>query len=305
MCKNEHNFNGLTIGIPLRNEEESIEKCLQAIFRSDLPENTEIVICDNRSTDKSIEYVSKMQNKEIQIVTEPKLGKAFAMNKIIKRSSFDIIVFCDADVLVKPDTLKRIYNKLKNSDLHMVGIGLIDISTNKFFKWYYQKLVKIQKDDVINNAMGGCFGINQKKFKEFPPVLSSDFFISAYYYFGDQKSLRDDSIGAYYKKANTVRDVLMKKTRNRLKYLQIKKDFPKLATFPYEPAIDYKKLRIDLSVSTFIVFLLHSFFETIAFIAGTIVFYATFKNVGYSWRKAKSTKLQDVNVALLNMESNI
>lgn len=292
----------LTIGIPIHNEEESIEKCLNAILQSDLPKNTKIIICDNKSTDKSMEYVNrinKLHNNIIKIVKESKLGKIFAINKIIDESSSNYIVFCDADILVKKDSFKKMYQKLSTSNLHMIGVGLIDISQNRFFKWYYKQLDKIQKDDLERNVMGGCFGINKKKFGKFPPVLSTDFFMSAYYHFGNKKSMRYDSINVYYKKANTFWDILMKKTRNRLKYLQIKKDYPNLSSFQYERPIDYKKLSKNFNLNTFLAFLLHSSFETAAFIAGSIAFYIRFKKLGYSWRKAKSTKLEDINPSSL------
>jgi len=294
------NYN-LTIGIPIHNEEESIKKCLEAIGQSDLPEKTEIIICDNGSTDKSIDFVQEVKNIKIKVIKESKLGKIFAMNKIIEESSSNFIIFCDADILVKHDTFKKIFDRLRASDLHMVGIGLVDISKNRFFKWYYHGLEKIQKDEVSNNVMGGCFGINKKRFVKFPPVLSTDFFMSAYYYFGDKNAtVRDDSIGAYYKRANTIRDILMKKTRNRLKYLQIKKEFPELSKLPYEPTIDYHKFHKNLGFGTFSAFLLYSSFEGIAVIVGTIIFYAKLKNIGYTWRKAKSTKLQDISFLEIN-----
>lgn len=291
----------ITIGIPLRNEEESIVKCLKAILHSNLPEKTEIIICDNNSTDNSLLCIKKIKDKRIKLIKESKLGKVFVMNKIIKEASSDYIMFCDADVLVKYDTITKTYEKLKTSDLHIVGIGLLDISKNKFFKWYYRELAKVQKDDIDSNVMGGFFGINKKKFVKFPPILSTDFFMSAYYYFGNKKALRFDSIGAYYKRANTVGDILMKKTRNRLKYLQIKNDFPNLSKFQYEPTIDYKKLLKNFSSDTFLAFLLYFSFETIAFIVGTIFFYVKLKKVGYSWRKAKSTKLGDIDISHLNL----
>jgi len=287
----------LTIGVPVRNEKESLEKCLQAIMRSDLPESTEIIICDNGSTDKSLDRISKIYIEKIKIVKEPRLGKVFAMNKIIEASGSDYIIFCDADVLVKRDTLKRIYEKLKNTDLHMVGLYLIDISQNKFFNWYYKVLVKIQKDDIKNNVMGGCFGINKNQFVKFPPVLSTDFFMSAYYYYGNGKAVRCDDINAYFKRANTVWDILMKTTRNRMKYLQIKKDFRKLAGFQYEPPLDHRKLYNNLSPSTLFVASFFSIIAVISYIAGTIGFYAKFKNIGYTWRKAKSTKLGDIDMS--------
>src|SRR5689334_4587029 len=97
----------LTIGIPVRNEKESIRRCLECIKLSDLPERTEIIICDNGSTDESVNIVQETQGLDIRIVKEPMSGKVFALNKIIRESLSDYIIFCDADILVERDTLKK------------------------------------------------------------------------------------------------------------------------------------------------------------------------------------------------------
>jgi glycosyltransferase involved in cell wall biosynthesis len=289
----------LTIGIPVRNEEESIGKCLRAVLASDLPMQTEIIICDNGSTDKSMEFVRTFGDERIRIVQETSLGKVFAMNKIIEQSRSEHIIFCDADVLPRKDTFIQIRKRLVGSDLHAVGINLIDVSKDWFFKWWYRQMAKIEKDELANNCMGGCFGIQKGRFGKFPPVLSTDFYMSAYYHYGNGKCVRSDDIHAFYKRASTFKDVLMKKIRNRLKYLQIKMRFTDLAGFQYEPPVDYNRLAKNLSPATFATFLLYAFFEAVAFAVGTTVFLVKFKHIGYSWRKARSTKLQDVDPAAL------
>lgn len=283
----------LTIGIPLLNEEESISKCLGSILESDLPREYEIIVCDNGSTDKSPELLKRFRNKRLRIIDEQNKGKAFAINRILEQAKSNYVIFCDADIIVKKDTLKKIYKKLRDSDLEVVGSEFEDISKNILFRNYYKNLSKIMKDDIDENVYGMCFGVKKKGFKKIPSVLSTDFFISAYYYFGNQKAIRDKSIKAYYKKPNSFRDILMKKTRNRLKYLQIKKTFPELSKFPYEPKIDFRKLLRNISFAVFLTFLIHSLIEVLAFVFGTIIFYISFKNIGYSWRKAKSTTLKE------------
>jgi len=289
----------LTIGIPVRNEEESIGKCLRAVLASDLPTHTEIVVCDNASTDMSMAYVREFDDERMRIVQESTLGKVFAMNSIIEHSKSEYIIFCDADVLPAKDTFIKMRERLVDSDLHAVGINLLDVSKDAFFQWWYRQMAKIEKDELANNCMGGCFGIQKRRFGKFPPVLSTDFYMSAYYHYGNGKCVRFDDIHAFYKRANTFKDVLMKKIRNRLKYLQIKLTHADLAGFQYEPPVDYRRLTKNLSFATFVAFLFYAFFETVAFIVGTAIFIVKFRRIGYSWRKARSTKLQDVDPAAL------
>jgi|GEM_PF-5299406 len=291
----------LTVGIPVYNEKESIKKCLEAIRLSDLPERTQIIICDNGSTDGNLEIIRENKGLEIKIVQESAIGKVFVMNKIIAESLSDYIIFCDADILVERQTFKKMADELKASGSHVLGINLTDISKDSFFTWYYRQFGKI-KDHSLDKSLiwGGCFGISKSKFIKLPPVLSIDYFISAYYYVHDQgAALVDGSICAYYKRVNTFTDVIAKRIRNRLKYLQVIDKFPELSRFPYKAKarVNYHAVGQNLSLGTLSVCLLNSLFNATASIIGTVIFYLKLKNVGCTWKKSISTTLADISSA--------
>jgi hypothetical protein len=96
----------VSIGIVAHNEEKSIPATLRNILLQAKPKGfeTEIIICDNASTDRTAEVVRKIAEKRpaanIKLVSEPRLGMAHAMNKVKESSAGEIIVFCNADVRV-------------------------------------------------------------------------------------------------------------------------------------------------------------------------------------------------------------
>jgi glycosyltransferase involved in cell wall biosynthesis len=106
----------VTIIVPARNEEADIEQTLVQLLELDYPDY-EIIAIDDRSTDRTgeiMDRVAAIQQAEgrlrvIHIRELPSgwLGKAHAMWTGAKQATSDWLLFTDADVLFKPDSLRR------------------------------------------------------------------------------------------------------------------------------------------------------------------------------------------------------
>jgi len=120
----------LSIIVPARNEEENIAKTLSQLLELDYP-NYEIIAVDDRSTDRTGEVMDSVAAganasrllKVIHIETLPAgwLGKAHAMWKAAAQASGDWLLFTDADVLFKPESVRRalVYAETERAD-HLV-----------------------------------------------------------------------------------------------------------------------------------------------------------------------------------------
>lgn len=86
-------LNKVTVIIPAFNEEQSIEKVIDRIKSSTI--NTEIIVVNNASTDKTAELAEKKGAKVIECVDR---GKGYAMEKGIQYVSTDITLFIDGDL---------------------------------------------------------------------------------------------------------------------------------------------------------------------------------------------------------------
>src|SRR5580658_8986953 len=119
----------VSIIVPARNEEETIEQALTALLALDY-ENYEVIVVNDRSTDRTGEIMEQVAGNESQrphpvaeratregqpvltVIHHNELppgwlGKTHAMWVAANQATGDWLLFTDADVLFKPDSLRR------------------------------------------------------------------------------------------------------------------------------------------------------------------------------------------------------
>lgn len=109
-----------SILVPAYNEEQSIASCLNSLIA--LPDNKEIIVIDDASTDLTVQTIEKFLNRGIILVRrERNGGRAAALNSGLQRSTGDIIVTTDADTVVPPNWLQRFESYFKQQGIVAVG----------------------------------------------------------------------------------------------------------------------------------------------------------------------------------------
>jgi glycosyltransferase involved in cell wall biosynthesis len=106
----------VSIIVPACNEEETIEQGLSLLLALDY-DNHEVIVVDDRSTDRTGEIIERVAAspaahgclKVIHVTELPPgwLGKTHAMWSAGQQATGDWLLFTDADVLFKPDVLRR------------------------------------------------------------------------------------------------------------------------------------------------------------------------------------------------------
>jgi glycosyltransferase involved in cell wall biosynthesis len=106
----------VTIIVPARNEQEHIRETLTRLLALDYS-NYEIIAVNDRSTDRTGQIMDEVAEgaesatrlKVIHIAELPSgwLGKTHAMWTAARQATGDWLLFTDADVLFKPDSLRR------------------------------------------------------------------------------------------------------------------------------------------------------------------------------------------------------
>jgi len=106
----------VSIIVPARNEEESIEQALTQLLALDY-DNYEIVAVNDRSTDRTGEIMENLAAEssargQLRVIHHhelPKgwLGKTHAMWTATNQAAGDWLLFTDADVMFKPESLRR------------------------------------------------------------------------------------------------------------------------------------------------------------------------------------------------------
>ena len=120
----------VSVVVPARNEEISIEQTLRQLLDLDYT-NYQVLAVNDRSSDRTGEIMERIaaspeaqgRLQVIHVMELPRgwLGKPHAMWKAAEQASGDWLLFTDADVLFKPDSLRRAlaYAEAEKAD-HMV-----------------------------------------------------------------------------------------------------------------------------------------------------------------------------------------
>jgi len=110
------NIPRVSIIVPACNEEETIEQGLTQLLNLDY-ENYEVIAVNDRSTDRTGEIIDRVAKsgrahgrlRVVHVTELPSgwLGKTHAMWTASEQATGDWLLFTDADVLFKPDALRR------------------------------------------------------------------------------------------------------------------------------------------------------------------------------------------------------
>ncbi|MFC2112997.1 glycosyltransferase [Bacteroidota bacterium] len=118
----------VSVLIPARNEESNIGNLLDCLLKQDY-KNTEIIICDDGSTDNTAgilkEYCEK--NKKIswfkgRSLPEGWTGKNFACHQLSEKANGDLFLFLDADMKISGDIIAFTAGYLEKKKLSLLSI---------------------------------------------------------------------------------------------------------------------------------------------------------------------------------------
>jgi len=156
-------MNILDVVIPIRNEESVIYSLLTELINQ-LPKDSKIIIADANSTDNSLNIIKKINDNRIIITNGGLPGVGRNSGATLSKSKY--ILFLDADIVLRNNTISNLINFLSKNDIDLTttnilckngGIGskLIYLLSNIFV--YLSKL-----DNPF--VVGGFFVINRGVF---------------------------------------------------------------------------------------------------------------------------------------------
>ena len=105
---------GVSVIIPCKNEEGNIESAVQRIPQ--MGRHTEIIFCDDKSTDGTADQVRRMQkrcpDRDIKLVEGPGICKADNVWAGFDAAQQDVLMILDADLTVMPEELPLFFHAL-------------------------------------------------------------------------------------------------------------------------------------------------------------------------------------------------
>ncbi|MEL6342615.1 MAG: glycosyltransferase family 2 protein [Myxococcota bacterium] len=117
-------FNGdVSVLIPARNEEQTIEQCVRSALASTHP-LLEVVVFDDASDDATPDILARIaeEDERLRIVKgtglpEGWVGKPHACHQLARHARGTLLVFIDADTALEPEGVERIASLIEDCDL--------------------------------------------------------------------------------------------------------------------------------------------------------------------------------------------
>lgn len=137
----------VSVCIVTYNSAEDISSCLDAVMLQSQPVQS-IIIVDNASADRSVELVKARMNEAIPIVLlENKINNGFAggQNQAIAATDTDYVLVLNPDVVLYPDYIKILINRLELDPHAGSATGLL----------------KLKADPSIVDSTGLQMGLNR------------------------------------------------------------------------------------------------------------------------------------------------
>lgn len=102
----------VTVVLPVRDEEERVVRSLPALLAQRGLTSYDVVVCNDGSTDRTVEVVRRLADRRVTVVDVPPpppgwLGKPHACAAGAAGARGSVLVFVDADVVVTPEGLAR------------------------------------------------------------------------------------------------------------------------------------------------------------------------------------------------------
>ena len=126
----------ISIIIPTLNEERFIQRLLESIKKQSF-KKFEVVVVDSSDNNKTINIVKKYSKFfKLKIIKSNK-NTSFQRNIGAKKSLYDLLVFVDADSILKKNVIKNIVKEVKYKKISSGAAYTYALSNKILYKLYY------------------------------------------------------------------------------------------------------------------------------------------------------------------------
>ena len=156
----------ISVIVPVFNGERFLNRCLEAVTASSY-KSYEVIVVDDCSTDKSVE-ISRQHGATVLRMPHQS-GPAGARNLGAREARGEILLFVDADVVVKPDTVERVGADFVNHPQIAAVFGSYDDepAEKNFISQYknlFHRFVHQQSSSEAVTFWAGCGAVRRDVF---------------------------------------------------------------------------------------------------------------------------------------------
>lgn len=165
----------ISVIIPVYNNADKIQKCLASVFNQTY-KNLEVIVVDDGSTDNLLLALTNCQNR-LTILHQENKGAPAARNYGFKISSGELVIFLDADIVMKPQMIEKLYLALKTDESAAFAYSSFHFGWKKFKLWPFdyerlKKLPYIHTSALIRREAFPGFDESLKKFQDWDLFLT-------------------------------------------------------------------------------------------------------------------------------------
>jgi cellulose synthase/poly-beta-1,6-N-acetylglucosamine synthase-like glycosyltransferase len=172
------------------NEEKVIAERLDNALAMDYPrERLQILVASDGSTDRTDDIVASYASKGVLLLSLPRRGKIRTLNAAVTRATGKILVFTDANIMCRPDTLRALVSNFADASVggvagHTTYTLDPDSESSSYGErlyWRYDTWLKKLESQTgsIGSAHGGLYAIRRVLFRPIPDgAVTDDFAIS-------------------------------------------------------------------------------------------------------------------------------
>jgi len=193
----------VTVAISCKNEEASIVRTLDCIYKSDYPEQLlDVIVVDDGSTDGTWAEIERARTLYPRLQTvrfESNRGKRHGMAAGARRATGEIVVYVDSDSFVRPDAVRRIVQGLADPEVGAVcGHAKVENASENFLTRmqevrYYVAFRIVKAAESLFSTVTCCSGClaayRRRDLMKFLDVWLSQRFLGVPATFGDDRSL--------------------------------------------------------------------------------------------------------------------
>lgn len=177
----------ITVVIAAYNEEKHITKKIQDTLNLSYPkEKRDILVFSDASSDRTDEIVRSFEKEGVRLLRiEGRKGKTYCQNKAVEEAKGDIIVFTDATSILQENSLLKIVQPFKDTQVGCVGgalqyaphYGATDnIGENEGMYGKFEHFIKKKESECLSviGVSGAFYAVRKEAYVSLPDYVISD-----------------------------------------------------------------------------------------------------------------------------------
>jgi len=172
--------------VAAHNEEAVIERTIRNLLSLDYPrDQLEILIGSDGSSDRTVALLRGFESDRLRVIEfAERRGKLAVITDCARSARGEVLVFSDANTLLRPDALRRL---VRHFDSPRVGVVCGELrlrgphgrSGDEGFYWRYEVTLKLLESrlDAMLGANGAIYAVRRELFPVLPAHLITDDFV--------------------------------------------------------------------------------------------------------------------------------